>query len=389
MIGLYLLKIVAAWLNTLYYSRHAPAGIIGGDSGSFYYSAIIETSILLQNPLYFFSDLFYHHYAVAGNLFLENSYWNDLKSNFMIKLIAICNVVTFNSYWGDILFFNFFYFFGLVAFFRFVSEIFTGRKYLLVFSVFCIPTFLFWCSSIHKDGLVFSAIGLVFYSFHRCITKGFTIRRSFVMISALLLLFVERNYVCFLFLPVLFGWWLSVRLNRRPLFIFAPLYFFILLFFFTSSVISPALNFPQYIITRQHAFNTIENNTKITVPILKPTVSSFILYFPTAIDIAIARPHLKEIKSWLFFPLLLELYVLLNLCFFCFFFRTKEQDYPVAGWSGMIFAFSILLMIGYTVTFSGAVMRYRCLVFPLIVTFSIGYMDINKLISFVRRRRHK
>lgn len=387
MVGLFSLKIIAACLNTLYYSASSPDGMIGGDSGNFYYSGIAETDILLKDPLYFFNDLFHHHYNSAGNLFLENSYWNDLKSMFMIKLVAIGNMVTFKSYWSDILFFNFFFFFGLIAFFRFASELFPGRKWLLVLSVFCIPTFLFWCSSIHKDGLVFSAIGLIFYSFHHCMEKGFTIRRCLVVVLSLLLLFVIRNYVCFLFLPVLFSWWLSLRLNIKPLSIFALVYIFCLLFFFTAFAISPALNFPQYIVTRQQAFNVIENHTRVAVPLLMPTFRSFVFYLPAAIDMAIIRPHLPEIKSWLYFPLLMELYVFCILWLFCFFFRKRGQYFPNACWAGMIFAFSILLMIGYTVTFSGAVMRYRSLVLPIITTLSVGCIDINRLRLFIQRKR--
>jgi hypothetical protein len=389
MAGLFSLKIMAACLNTLYYSASSPGGMIGGDSGNFYYSGIEETGILLQDPLYFFNELFHHHYNSAGNLFLENSYWNDLKSMFMIKLVAICNVVTFKSYWSDILFFNFFFFFGLIAFFRFVSELFPGRKWLLVLSVFCIPTFLFWCSSIHKDGLVFTAIGLIFYSFHHCIEKGFTFKRCLVVVLSMLLLFIVRNYVCFLFLPVLFSWWLAVRSNIKPLSVFVPVYIFILVFFFTSSAISPALNFPQYIVSRQHAFTAIGNHTKVAVPLLLPTFRNFIFYLPAAIDMAILRPHLSEIKSWLYYPLLMELYALFILCLFCFFFRKRSQCFPVAGWAGMIFAFSILLMIGYTVTFSGAVMRYRSLVFPIIITLSVGCMDINRFRLLRRLKEHK
>ena len=389
MAGLFSLKIIAACLNTLYYSAASPDGMIGGDAGNFYYAGVAETNILLKDPLYFFNDLFHHHYNSAGNLFLENSYWNDLKSMFMIKLVAIINIATFKSYWSDILFFNFFFFFGLIAFFRFASELFPGRKWLLVLSVFCIPTFMFWCSSIHKDGLVFSAIGLIFYCFHHCMGKGFTSRRSLVVILSLLLLFVVRNYVCFLFIPILFSWWLSLRLNSKPLFIFAPVYIFSLLIFFNSSAISPSLNFPQYVVTRQQAFSAIENHTKVTVPLLKPTFSSFVFYLPTAIDMAIVRPHLSEIKSWLYFPLLLELYVLCILWLFCIFFRKKSQCIPNACWAGMIFAFNILLLMGYTVTFSGAIMRYRSLVLPIIITLSVGCIDINRVKLFIRPKGHQ
>lgn len=385
--ALFILKLIAAYLNTLYYSRCAPAGLIGGDSGSFYYAGVAETAILLRDPLYFLEDLFRHHYVSAGNLFLEHSYWNDLKSMFIIKLLAVCNIFTFKSYFGDLLFFNFFFFFGSVAFFRFANELFPGKKYLLVFSVFCIPGFLFWCSSIHKDGFVFTAIGLIFYSFHHWIQRGFTIKRALAILFGMLLLFALRNYVCFLLFPVLLSWWLATRLTTlRPLYIFASVYILCLLVFFTSYIFSPTFNFPQYIITRQHAFSLIVSNTKVTVPLLSPCFGSFVNYLPTAIDMAIIRPHWREINSVLYYPLLLELYSMFTLVLLCIFFKSKTKSMPVAGYAGLIFAFSILLIIGYTITFSGAIMRYRSLVFPLILTMSIGYTDISGIGSDKSRK---
>ena len=75
----------------------------------------------------FFKDIFNHRYSNSGNIFIaENSYWNDLKSNVIIKLLAICNVFTFKNYYANIVFFNFLFLFGLVAFYRLMSALFTA-----------------------------------------------------------------------------------------------------------------------------------------------------------------------------------------------------------------------------------------------------------------------
>jgi hypothetical protein len=360
---------------------------IGGDSGSYYYASLAETGILLHDPLYFFRDLFQHHYASAGNLFLENSYWNDLKSMLMIKLLAVCNVVTFKNYFADLSLFNLFFFFGPVAFFRLADELFPGRKRLLILSVFCIPSFLFWCSSIHKDGWVFLAIGLVFYYFHQSVKSGFTLKRGLVILTSLLLLFALRNYVCFLFLPVMLGWWLAARYRGIPPFIvFVMVSVVCLSLFFTSRRISETLDFPAYIVTRQHAFSVIKNHTEIRVPRLLPVAGSFAHYLPTAVDVALFRPHPGEITSFFYYPLLAELYVLLLFGTGGYFFRNKKQVFPVAGWACLFFAAGILLMLGYIVTFSGAIVRYRSLVFPLLITLSAGYLDLQRIRKFFRLR---
>src|SRR5207253_1683986 len=111
---------------------------------------------------------FTNGYEQTGNLFLHsNSYWNDLKSNVIIKFLALCNVVTFKNYFADIVLFNFMFFFGPVALYRLVKQLFPINKQLLIVSVFLIPSFLFWCSGIHKDGIIFTCIALISFHFYR------------------------------------------------------------------------------------------------------------------------------------------------------------------------------------------------------------------------------
>ena len=52
-----------------------------------------------------------------------------------------------------------------------------------------------------------------------------------------------------------------------------------------------------YIVNKHQEFLLLNGNSVINVPPLVPTTESVIQYFPTAIDIAILRPHLAEIKN--------------------------------------------------------------------------------------------
>ncbi|HEX8357413.1 MAG TPA: hypothetical protein VF610_08385, partial [Segetibacter sp.] len=114
LIALFLIKIAAGFAYAKFFKL--PQYYPGADTWRFYRQSLIETEWLLQKPSFFFKDLFTHGYGSAGNLFSgENSYWNDLKSNMLVKLIAITNVLTNSNYYAAIIFFNFLFLFGLVA----------------------------------------------------------------------------------------------------------------------------------------------------------------------------------------------------------------------------------------------------------------------------------
>ena len=120
-----------------------PENYPGSDTFRFFHASLAETDVLLKNPVLFFKELFTHQYTNSGNIFIANqSYWNDLKSNIIIKLLAIINVFTFKNYNAAIVFFNFLFFFGLVGFYKLIQNIVPTNKWLLVIGIFLIPSFI-------------------------------------------------------------------------------------------------------------------------------------------------------------------------------------------------------------------------------------------------------
>jgi hypothetical protein len=49
----------------------------------------------------------------------------------------------------------------------------------------------------------------------------------------------------------------------------------------------------------------------------------------------------------------------------------------------MFFGLSLLMIAGYTITFSGAIVRYRSLVLPLLITPMLCNIDWRKLLNNV------
>ena len=365
LIGLFLVKIVA---GIVYFQFHSlPEYKFRSDTWRFYEEGLAEKKVLLSDPLGFAKDFFVSGYEDRGNLFSDtNSYWNDAKDAVMIKLMAVINVITLDHYYSAIIFFNFIFFIGLIAFYRLMSSFNPERKWGLIAAIFFIPSFLFWCSGIHKDGLIFSCIAFILYSFNALLNRRGLLLHSITILLALAVMFFLRNYLVFAIIPCLLAGWLFYRFPKRKWLILSLLLVTGAVLFFTAKHVHTSLDFPAYFSGKQKQFKQLDGNSRVSVHDLEPNLAGFLRNLPSAIDMSFFRPHPGEpgmmsvfasIETWIFWLVVLV----------CLVYRQKSRPFPPVILVGFLFAIIVLLIIGYTVPFSGAVVRYRALLLPLLL----------------------
>jgi hypothetical protein len=375
--SLFFIKVLAglayAWFYTL------PKYNAGSDTWRFYRLSLEETKWLLKDPVAFTKDLFVFGYSNAGNLFAgEKSYWNDLKSNVLVKLMACMNVITNNSYYTNIILFNFLFFIGLVAFYRVFKDIFPDRKLLLVAGLFLLPSTLFWCSGIHKDGLILSALGSIMYCFYTGLKTRFSIIKIFVITLCLVLIFSLRNYVAIAMLPALFCWYITAKLPQLKANVFIVVFLTGSIIFFSAKYVSPKLDFPSYITQKRTEFSKLEGTSTVYVDTLKPTLFGFIHFLPNAFDMALLRPHITEAKNVSYLPAALENLLLLLISGLSIVYGTKKDLYNPTILFCLFLSISLLSLAGYTITLSGAIVRYKSISLPLLITPMLCIISIKK-----------
>ncbi len=367
LVGLFALKVVAGVAYGLYFNL--PAQRAGSDTWRFYRESLPETELLLHNPSLFVKSLFMSNYAERGGLFSgTNSYWNDLKDNLIFKLVAICNVFSRNNYFTNVIFFNFLHLFGLVAFYRVVKSYSNVYEYILLIPIFLIPSFLFWGSGIHKDGLLLSALGMFLYCFNRVIKKESTSKHFIMIVFSFLLIFFIKSYVAIALFPALLSWWLSHRNHQRHEFYFLSVYCGCILVLMILSLYGEHYNALYYVANKQHEFLLLKGNSAINVPMLLPTTESVLHYLPTAIDVAFIRPHISEIKNIAYMMAFGETLLIACILIAFLLFAKHKRLIPPFYICCIYFALSVLLLDGYTVTFTGAIIRYRSLMLPIFIT---------------------
>jgi hypothetical protein len=389
---LFLLKVMAGifygWMG-IYYGNLAQMV----DTWAYHHFGIAEYELLRTHPQYYFTNLFIDPYPDGvGNFFgSSDSYWNDLKGNIFVKLLSIFDILSFGHYYVNIIFFSFISLFGPLAIYRMMKDLFPGRKQVLLLAAFIIPSFIYWTSGLHKEGLIFLAISLIIYHLYfGWKEKKYSVKRLVSILSSLAILLVLRNFLMVLVVPAVLAWLLASRWPKYGLLIFTSVYFFFGIAFFNARYVNARFDFPLAVVSKQQAFLQLQGGGS-TIPIkkLEPTAASFLKNTPQAITLSILRPYPTDVRDLLTLAASLEVNLLLLLFLLFIFFRKKNGAISKnAIWLCLFLSFSILLAIGFSVNNLGAVVRYRSIVIPLLVIPMVAQTDWEKIADIFSKKNN-
>ncbi len=369
LLSIFSIKYLVGFFYSYYFSL--PSQITNADTWSYFMDSKIETDWLLSNPKAFAADLFANHYSQSGNLFsCTNSFWNDLKTTFFVKLLAVLNLFSGKNYYINLLFFNAFFMFGGVAFYRLFKDNFIINKWVLIATVFFTPSFLFWCSGIHKDGVIFSATAISIFIFHKALKDKFNAVRLFILILCFALIFLLRNYYLLAIMPAFIAWYVVEKTKLNAKICYALMTLFCLLVLTFSSSFSITKGICKSIVEKHNEFLTLEGNTKFQTPNLETNTKSVVSYFPFAMQSSLFRPFPNNIKSKGEFFAMLENYfflIILIVAIISFIYKKNSITQSPIILTCFLISFFLLLFIGYTVCFDGAIIRYRSVSFPLLI----------------------
>ncbi len=320
--------------------------------------------------------------TAAKNFFdSENSYWKDLPYSILIKMLAIFNVVSKGNYYLNVVLYNAITIWGHYFLFSLVSRYF-GKKQLLYLIIFCFPPLLFWVSGIHKDGLIFTFLTASFYFFNRCIySKTKTVSCVLTCIS-LLFLVLFRSLVGLTLIPFLVAYAITNFSKKPPVLIFGLTVITCLICFVASSFAPSHLNLPQKFAERQHAFLLLKGRSYMHLEPLTSNISSYIKLLPTAFNHSFIRPFFTECNNMLQFTGAVETYFVLLMLAIAIIHQSKQRflNHPLLL---LFLFFSVInyLLIGYSVPFSGAIVRYRISFEILLIIVFLLKIDMNNFIT--------
>jgi hypothetical protein len=354
------------------------------DTWNYHHNSLLEYQILQKDPHEYFTNLFYDPYAKDGlDSFFgsKDSYWNDLKANVFIKLLSIFNIFSFGHYYVNVIFYEYLSLFGPMAIYKVLANVFPRKKNIVLFTVFFVPSFFYWASGIHKEGLIFTGVALIAYHLYFAgLENRYPLRRWLGIGLGLFILLLLRNFVLVIILPAIAAWVLASKWPRYRLAFFAGIYVLCGIFFFTSRYIDPGLDFPKAVVDKQQAFIKNIGNSSIPIEELEPTLVSFLQNTPQAFSLSILRPYPSDVRHLLSLAATVEteLFLLLTLLFFLFREPNATREKTILYFF-TFFSISLLLAIGFSVNNLGAIVRYRSIIIPLMITLLVAQTDWRKV----------
>lgn len=373
----FLLKIIAGifygWIG-IYYGGLAQMW----DTWGYHQNSVLEFRLLFDNPHAYFTNLFYNPYKEGFTQFLSttDSYWNDLKGNFLIKVLSVFNLFSFENYYVNIIFLSFITFLGPLAIFRVMNDVFPNRKMVIMLGCFIIPSFLFWSSGIHKEGLIFTGIGLITYCIYFATKqKKLGIKRILGLIIGFLLVITLRNFIIIVLVPAIITWLIALKVQKKSLLVFSVVYVVFILLFFNARHINPMFDFPQAVVNKQQEFINIVGTTSFMPEKLEPTAVSFLKNSTNAFCLSILRPYPSDVKHFLSLASSVEVIMFMLLFVLFIFFRRKHERIGPFFWFCIFFSITLLLSIGFSVNNLGAIVRYRSVTLPLLIVPIMALTD--------------
>lgn len=352
-----------------------------------------EYRMLLQSPSGYLDVLFHSTYEKGYGGFLDAlpSYWNDLRITLISKTFALFNFLSHGNYYINSLFFNFFCFLGHVAFYRVYSKVYTAQKKVVLICCFLLPSVLYFSSGIHKDGIVFTALGFLFYTVYQSLQKkAFNFKRIAIIFFSASILFFVRSYVLMLVLPAIFLWVLTARYKLPVLKTFFMGYAVAGILFFGIKHIAGGFNPLEAVTKKQEAFFMLEKAvTQIPLDTIKPNFISFVKNTPQAFNHSFMRPYVTELLTPSLLPVLIEtlIYHLAFVVFLICNLKKATNKYKPEVLAGVFFAATILLFIGFIVPNLGSIVRYRSIYLLFLMTPVLAGIDCVKFINSVKNKK--
>ncbi|MBC7828397.1 MAG: hypothetical protein H7122_11675 [Chitinophagaceae bacterium] len=333
----------------------------GDDTWAMHASSIREKQLLLNDPYRFFWE-FTPGTAIRngdGLVDIIQFYLVDLEYCLQAKTLGIINLITQDNYYVNVVFWNFFIFWGHYWLFALLTTEFPGKRKFYFIVLFLFPPAAFWLSGIRSDGLIFLSCALLLLYFHRWLC---TRRLSFLILSifGFIGILIFRPQIAALIIPAIVSWWFAHRFPQRPLIQFLWVYVLAAIVFFVSAGFQ-TYNMPAQVVQRQQEFMQLKG-TSFHLDSLQPSVQSFASIFPQAAVNTFIRPYPWEVNGVLQWMAVVEVILFWGILLFVVI--RHERDWKKIVNHPLILVlfftgFFLYLFIGYTIPFPGAIVRYK------------------------------
>lgn len=235
---LFILKLIVGIIVWLVYSQHYTAAD--------FHTNFSDSTLLIQH-------------LVGKNLNEGMKNWDGMfdtvlynNSRTMIIINAILQLFSFGNFYVHLVFFCFFSFLGLTAFYKAFVYHFPTKTNQLIIALFLVPSILFWTSAISKESLTVGIVGLIIYITNFGLKPKYVSKEKLIVLLLFLFLVVVKVYVAIALVPVLLSNMVIAKTSVRKIILkyISVLTLLSFLAFFVK-IINPDYNLLQLLIDKQ------------------------------------------------------------------------------------------------------------------------------------------
>ena len=393
LVSVFLLKVLSGIILSLIY-RYYYDSPRTSDVYKYFLDGKVVYNVFKQNPIDYLklitgfgSDAEYlQKYLVNTEFWYKSFNYGLLNDNrFVIRVHAVLSILSFGKFWVHSVIFSFLSFAGLTAIFKVFSKYFE-HKYLLLLTVFFVPSVMFWASAALKESLIIAMLGLLIYTFFEITENKKLIQNSILFALSILLMLLLKFYVLFALIPGLTAYFIITKFSiKKPVLVFLAVYGIIILLFFNSELFS-SYNLTEIISQKQHDFNNMLDasckvGSRVALPILDANFWSIVKAVPNALLNSFFRPFFGDITSVIVIPALVEniLIILFMILSIVFFNRKKVKENLAIILFIASFVITLFVLIGITTPVLGALVRYKVPALPFLFILFLFFIDFGKI----------
>jgi hypothetical protein len=309
--------------------------------------------------------------------------YNDNQT--MLRFNAFCLLFSFGNYHVHTIAMSLFSFAGSLYLYKTFYKYMTDKKYLLLLAVYCIPSVALFSSGVLKEGIVVGAMGFFLYGVFNLPTQYKKVGTWICLLLGGMLLLIMKIYIIFCFVPALL-YLISSKwiISKHPW-----LYYLIFNSLFFAGLILLSWIFPEkdvfYLLykKRDDFMNVAiqyESGSYFTVGNYVPNAGSFLIHIPLMLWTVLFRPYIWEANSLFAKMAAFENIFILFMIVLRFVFHKsigileKRIFYFI-----LTFVFYLYILIGFTTSVFGALVRYKAPALALVVIACLLFMNAEKL----------
>ncbi|QES90733.1 hypothetical protein [Rhizosphaericola mali] len=356
------------------------------DTWKFFLHAKDQIGIFQEHPLSFFTyDIIDHHIysgSLTKDLFKQDqSFFNDLHDILFIRVVILFNFLSGNRYYANVILFNIWTIWGSINMGKWLLNYLPSNKRIIIFFLFLFPSFLFWNCGVHRDGLAFWVLSTILLSTHNLLSKDYSlisIWRSLFLFIQIVFLLVFKIYWVILLVPFLtLFYFVEKRKLKNSILIFSLFTVGGILFFALSIYFPNSFKLSEKLAEKQYAFlSEVHGTIKLQLPYLTSSILSYFAILPSSLRNLILTPSFKD---WFSSVGILALF---GQAFF-WSFILLALVFPKRNWKSIIntpvvvfflfFSLSNMLLIGITIPYLSALIRY-IVNFQTFILIILGYI---------------